>query len=117
LNGSSGSRVDDNVLVPLEAGRDAACITDCVDTYCVSDRGAERIADTYVPFAKQRGLPAPHLAPHPSEDAIVKEGVRLHRDRLLRELSAASPDIVVTLATRHFESSAQSPGLATHPPS
>jgi hypothetical protein len=97
LNGFSGGWVDENVLVPLGAGRDEACITDCIDTYFVSKEGARRIADTYVPFAKLKGLQVPHLAPHPSEGAIVKEGVRHHRVRLLRELAAAAPDVVVTL--------------------
>jgi hypothetical protein len=97
LNGSSGIWVDDNVLAPLGASRDDACITDCLDTYFSSDDGAARIIDTYSPFAERVGLTAAHLAGHPSEDAIVEQGVRLHRARLLRELAQAAPDLVVTL--------------------
>ena len=97
LNGSSGIWVDDNVLTPLGAGRDDVCISDCLDTYFSSDDGAARVADTYQPFAEGAGLPPARLAGHPSEDAIVEQGVRLHRGRLLRELSQAAPDVVVTL--------------------
>lgn len=97
LNGSSGAWVDDNVLAPLRVRRDDACITDVVNTYCSSTGGGARIDDTYAPFAKRVGLPAARLAEHPSEDSIVKHGVKLHRDRLLRELGDAAPDVVVTL--------------------
>jgi hypothetical protein len=97
LNGSSGSWVDDKVLAPLGATRDGACITDCVDTYFASDGLAARVTDTYAPFATRVGLPAARLGAHPSENTIVELGVRLHRERLLRELADAAPDIVVTL--------------------
>jgi hypothetical protein len=97
LNGSSGIWVDENILAPLGAGRDDACITDCLDTYFSSEDGAARVADTYQPFAEKAGLPLARLALHPSEDTIAEQGVRLHRGRLLRELSQAAPDIVVTL--------------------
>jgi uracil DNA glycosylase superfamily protein len=100
-NGSSGRWVDDNVLTPLAARRDEACLTDCLDTYCSSEDGASRIDDTYLTFARRAELPAElravRLAAHPSEGAIVEQGVKLHRDRLRRELSNAAPDIVVTL--------------------
>ena len=97
LNGSSGIWVDENILAPLGAGRDDACITDCLDTYFSSADGAARVADTYRPFAEKAGLPLARLPLHPSEDTIAEQGVRLHRGRLLRELSQAAPDIVVTL--------------------
>jgi hypothetical protein len=97
LNGSSGHWVDENVLVPLKAGRDDAWITDCLDTYFSSAAGAGRVADTYEPFAKRMGLPSARLAAHPSETAIVDESTRHHTQRLRQELSDAAPDIVVTL--------------------
>lgn len=97
LNGSSGHWVDTNVLGPLGASRDDACITDCIDLYFSSSGGAARIADTYKPFAERAGLPAVTLLAHPSENDIVKQGVQVHRERLLRELSNSAPDIVVTL--------------------
>jgi uracil-DNA glycosylase len=97
LNGSSGQWVDENVLAPLRASRDDARITDCLDTYFSSTGGAARMAETYVSFAERVRLPAAHLPPHPSEASIVEQGVRHHRDRLLRELAAAAPDVVVTL--------------------
>jgi hypothetical protein len=97
LNGSSGHWVDDNVLAPLGAGRDDACISDCLDTYFSSDDGAARVADTYQSFAEQQGLPPARLAVHPSENTIVEQGARLHLTRLLCELADAAPDVVVTL--------------------
>jgi hypothetical protein len=97
LNGSSGLWVDRKVLAPLRAQREDACISDSVDTYFSSLEGAARIADTYAPFAAGAELPAARLATHPSESAIVEVGVRRHRERLLGELAAASPEVVVTL--------------------
>jgi uracil-DNA glycosylase len=97
LNGSSGDWVDVNVLQPLGAGREEACITDCVDLYFSSNDGATRVRDTYLPFAERVGLPRAQLSAHPSENDIVKQGVEHHRERLLRELATAAPDIVVTL--------------------
>jgi hypothetical protein len=97
LNGSSGLWVDDNVLVPLKAERSDACITDCLDTYYSSTAGAHRIADTYEPFATRMGLPSARLAPHPTEFNIADLTDRPRRDVLLRQLSDAEPDIVVTL--------------------
>jgi hypothetical protein len=96
-NGSSGRWVDDKVLIPLKARRDDAWITDCLDTYFSSERGAAAVAERYSPFAVRAGLPAASLAVHPTESTIAKLGVREHRDRLLHELSDAAPDIVVTL--------------------
>jgi hypothetical protein len=97
LNGSSGKWVEENVLAPVGAGRDDACITDVLNTYFSSTGGAGRVADTYAPFAARVGLPAARLANHPSENIIVEQAVQRHRDRLLRELGDVAPDIVVTL--------------------
>ena len=97
LNGSSGLWVEENVLKPLGATRADAWITDCLDTYRCSDGLAARIADTYAPFAAEEGLPAAQLAGHPSENAIVEEALRVHRQRLLQELATAKPELIVTL--------------------
>jgi uracil-DNA glycosylase len=85
------------VLTPLGAARSDAWITDCLDTYRGSEGGAKRIVDTYAPFAKGTGLPPATFLPHPSENDIVREALRDHRDRLVAELEAARADIIVTL--------------------
>ena len=97
LNGSSGCWVDDNVLRPLKVGRSDAWITDCLDTYRCSEALAKRLEDTYSEFAVEAGLPASVLSPHPGEDEIVAEALQEHRQRLLQELEAARPSMVVTL--------------------
>ena len=95
LNGSSGVWVAENVLRPLNVK--AALITDCLDTYRCSGGLAERIDDTYAPFAVEHKLPPAVLAKHPSETEIVDEALALHRSRLLDELATAKPELVVTL--------------------
>ncbi len=108
LNGSSGTWVDDNVLAPLGVGRDAACITDCIDTYFASEGGAARVADTCVPFVKTVGLPVPRLAPHPSEGAIV-DGAP-HALRLL-DLELAQGHVAVPERDRGLRGAARVHGF------
>jgi hypothetical protein len=117
LNGSSGVWVDTSVLAPLGANREEACITDCIDLYFSSSGGAARIADTYKPFAERVGLPAVRLSAHPSENDIVKQGARFHSERLLRELSNAAPDIVVTLGNAALRVLRAVAGVTTDGPS
>jgi hypothetical protein len=97
LNGSSGAHVDAKVLAPLGVSYSEAWITDCIDTYCASETGAARIADTYAPFALARGLPAALVRPHPSEGQIVAEAVRGHIERLRLEIMQCRPGVLVTL--------------------
>ena len=96
LNGSSGVWVDERVLRPLKTARDGAWITDCLHWYCHSEGNARRTEDTYRPFAKEHGLPESRLPSHPSEDEIVRQAVD-ERPRLVAELAAAQPTLVVTL--------------------
>lgn len=97
LNGSSGRWVDDQILMPLRAGRDDAWITDCLDTYRASTRMTAAIASVYEAFASASSLPTAELAPHPSEGAIVREARADHLPRLRSELTIASPHTVITL--------------------
>ncbi|WP_153825170.1 hypothetical protein [Polyangium spumosum] len=97
LNGSSGVWVERQVLAPLGAARGAAWITDCLDTYRGSTGGARRIENTYAPFAVANGLLRATFLPHPSENDIVREALRDHRDRLLAELRTARAEVIVTL--------------------
>jgi hypothetical protein len=98
LNGSSGAWVRDQVLAPLDAARDGAWVTDCLDTYYEST-GAARRLDSDEISALVRTLdisPRRHDA-HPSEANIVRLGLANHRQRLISELDTARPDLVVTL--------------------
>lgn len=97
LNGSSGVWVDEHVLAPLGCKRGDAWITDCLHWYCASTGAAARIADTYAPFASERGLPAARLPAHPSEHEIVRAAIAHELPRLATELRAAAPALVVTL--------------------
>ncbi|MBI1948588.1 MAG: hypothetical protein HYS27_23070 [Deltaproteobacteria bacterium] len=97
FNGSSGAWVHERVLAVLGVAAADTCVSDCLDTYRVSRGAAARIDDTYAPFASTAGLTPAHLDAHPSEDEIVDEALRLHSARLIRELSACAPEIVVTL--------------------
>jgi hypothetical protein len=98
LNGSSGEWVEDNVLRPLSIDRDEVWITDCLDTYRISEKAAARLAEPEVLGLIQRfSIPPAVLPSHPSEGGIVGEALGRHRDRLLRELREASPELVITL--------------------
>ena len=97
LNGSSGRWVDEQVLRPLAARREEVWFTDCLDTYRGSRGQAKRIGDTYTPFADEADLPQAILGDHPSETAIVRQCLDGHQERLLDELDAVAPDLVVTL--------------------
>lgn len=93
LNGPSGAWVDDNMLTPLNASREQAWITDCLDTYRMSTGVEKRIDDTY----NKLGFPACSIQPHPSENEIVKEALADHRSRLTAELTRCRPTAIVTL--------------------
>jgi len=97
LNAQSGRWFDERILGPLGVARADAWITDCLDTYRTSVKMRAAVDSVYEPFARTHGLPSAELAPHPSEDEIVSEGIDHHLDRLHPELTAAAPDVVVTL--------------------
>lgn len=97
LNGSSGVWVIENVLTPLRVSRGEAWITDALDTYRCSEGLADRIRDTYDPFASSVGLTRARLLPHPSESDIIREALQRHGSRLRQELETARPDKIVTL--------------------
>lgn len=98
LNGSSGAWVDGRILAPLGVARPDAWITDVLHWYCASRGGAERIADTYAPFAARRtDLPSVQLPAHPNEGEIVRAAIAGELPRLREELAAAMPEAIVTL--------------------
>jgi uracil-DNA glycosylase len=97
FNGTSGRELLAGVLKPLRASAGEVWTTDCLDTYRGSVAGAVRLDDTYNPWARAAGLLPAAVRRHPSEADIVREALVLHRARLLRELQAARPDLVITL--------------------
>lgn len=99
LNGPSGRWLYEHVLDPMKAaGVDSHFITDCLTTYRLSTGAAARIDDTYRPFAEtQPDLPPVSLPPHPTENKIVTETLASEATRLMRQLEAARPRLVLTL--------------------
>jgi hypothetical protein len=98
LNGSSGVALAHDFLAPLGVVRNDVWITDVLDTYRASEGAEERIADTYAHFAVAAKAPPAGLAHHPSEDAIVQEGLEQpQRQRLMAEIEKAQPKVIVTL--------------------
>jgi hypothetical protein len=98
LNGSSGVWVENMVLRPLHTPREQAWITDCLDSYFTSTGAAARLADPAIVDTLARlGIPSPEHRPHPSENDIVREALASQRERLVAELNAAKPRMVVTL--------------------
>lgn len=112
LNGSSGEKFERRILAPLHIDRGDTWITDCLDTYRMSNGMRNAIAVVYNPFSVAHNLPRADLVVHPSESAIVREAVELHLPRLRKELALASPKRVVTLgnaALRLFRALLDSP--------
>jgi uracil-DNA glycosylase len=97
LNGSSGRDIADLWLRPLGFTRQEAFITDCLPVARASDGVAKRLADRYAPVVAAFGAPATDLGPHPSENAIVTEAPGEHADRLIAQVIAADPEVLVTL--------------------
>jgi hypothetical protein len=97
-NGSSGRWVDERLLGPLGFTREQTWITDCLDTYRVSDAQTAAITERFLPFAAKVGEDVePNLPAHPDEDAIVREAKKDHIERVDQELRQAEPTTVVTL--------------------
>jgi hypothetical protein len=94
LNGSSGVAVATRFLEPLGLTRDETLLTDCLDTYHLSDGMTAVIRDVYDPFAKELRLPSADLPQHPSERVIVRLA---QIDRLEQELLTAKPETLITL--------------------
>ncbi len=101
-NGSSGRRLQDEVLTPLGYRLDDAWLTDSLDTYHGSVSVRRRIEDTYDPARTELGLSLPEvdLPTHPSTSAIVR-GADV--DRIAAELDVARPKTVVTLGQAALE--------------
>jgi hypothetical protein len=96
-NGSSGLTLDERYLRPLAIERSDAWITDCLDTYRMSEGVKAAIEDRFGPFASSAGLAEPRLESHPNEQAIVREALAEQARRLTDELASARPETIVTL--------------------
>lgn len=94
LNGSSGRAVEEGWLTPLGLDRSEVWLTDCLDTYHLSEPMAKAIDSVYTPFAQAHDLPAAELPRHPDEEVIVRGA---QNERLRAELAAAQPEILITL--------------------
>jgi uracil-DNA glycosylase len=97
LNGPSGHDLEKRWLSPCGYHRDQALITDCLDTARASTGVARRLTDRYHPFAEAVGAPRAILGRHPSENEIVNEAVNHHAARLLAQITAAAPELIITL--------------------
>jgi hypothetical protein len=114
LNGSSGAKLDDDLLAPLGVNRDDVWFTDAVNTYFLkrNESQAKAVTTRFVPFAKSVGLPEarlPNVRRRPSPQSLVNEALSDHRVRLLDELEQAAAPLVVTLGN---EALAVAAGLA-----
>lgn len=96
-NGDSGRALDGSYLEPMGLDRSACWITDCLDTYRLSKDGRKAIDQRFLGWADADGVTQPHLAPHPTDQAIFREALAEHRDRLTAELDRARPEQIVTL--------------------
>jgi uracil-DNA glycosylase len=97
FNGTSGQWVDVNVLAPLDCTRATTWITDCLDTYRLSNGARKGLAGTYDAARHRYGWPAWNLRGHPSEDEVVRESWSWHKERLRAELAVCEPELVVSL--------------------
>ncbi len=97
LNGPSGRGLESQWLFPLGYRRDDAFITDCLTTARASTAVATRLRDRYAPVVRDLDAPPADLAAHPTEASIVEEALSTEAQRLHAQISAARPDLIVTL--------------------
>ena len=100
FNGSSGRSVDDEVLRPFGISRSETWLSDCLDTYHLSDGMNAAIKRSYNPLAARLNLPAVSLPAHPDTQRIVNQA---QPTRLVRELHDAKPEMIVTLGEAALE--------------
>jgi hypothetical protein len=115
LNGPSGLWAEERILRPLGVARADAWITDCLNTYRASGKMRAAVEHVYQLFARAHALPPAELTPHPSEAQIVSEGIAQNLARLRRELTAAAPDVLVTLGNAALRVLRELPGDAAAP--
>lgn len=103
-NGSSGRGVTRAVLEPLRIDPDEVWFTDSVTRFFVKRSGNPKarqqgdvLDDVYAPFAAAVGLEPATLPSRPPPRALVEHAAREERQRLRDELTAAGPDLVITL--------------------
>lgn len=96
-NGSAGVWLDQNVFASFDVTRRDAWITDCLDTYHVGMNVRRALEERFAPFARAAGLAQPQLAAHPGEGLVMRLALNEHRPRLESALTAARPEIIVTL--------------------
>ncbi len=77
-NGSSGRDLRDEILVPLRLQLDRVWITDCLDTYHLSDGVKARLDDDIGAELQSIGQAPAGLPDHPSEAQIVKKAIAEH---------------------------------------
>jgi len=100
LNGSSGVKVEQEILRPLGLDRKDTLLTDCLDTYHLSEGMSKAIGEVYEPLARRLDLPSVDLPKHPGEREIVQQA---QKDRLAVELQQAEPEVVITLGRAALE--------------
>jgi uracil-DNA glycosylase len=116
LNGPSGQELESRWLRPFGYGRADAFITDCLTTARSSTGVARRLEDRYQRVVAELGAPTANLGHHPSENNIVQEALAEHSQRLVAQVSAAKPELVITLgnaAARVLGALSGSPAGAT----
>jgi hypothetical protein len=104
MNGTSGVAVTEKILAPLGISPDETYFTDLVPRFFVKRAGAagaaqqaDRIDDTYTPFATATGLPAASLPDRPTPARLVELAVTEEAARLRQGLTEAGADLVVSL--------------------
>jgi hypothetical protein len=108
LNGPSGRALDTSFLKPLGLSREDAWLCDLVPYSCMNPGQEKALRRSYMPVAKEYGLPDFKWGPVPG---VLADDDR--RKQILEEIRAARPDVLITLGdqplkwfTRHFGSRA-----------
>ena len=103
MNGMSGVAVGERVLAPLGIDPSETFFTDLVPRFFLKRSGgsgsaqANRIDDTYTPFARAAELPAASLPNRPTPARLVQLTVTEAASRLRGEIAGAGADLLVTL--------------------
>jgi hypothetical protein len=102
MNGSSGRKLYDEWIAPLDIDRGDYFVTDCLDTAMMSTGVEKRVTAaggkdaTYHLLVDELGLPPVEMPRHPPENQIVTQA-RENHERLRRQLTASGATTLITL--------------------
>lgn len=97
VNGAVGRELTRRWLAPLGHTWSDVFSTTCLITAHASKTTNVRMSVDYLTVSRDLGAPRSRMRRHPLEADVVSEALKHHRLRLTRQITATSPEIIVTV--------------------